>query len=174
MPQLQQYWFAARTRKDQEFKLRNSLKKLDIEYFLPTQTVIRQLKYRRKQVEVPIIRNLIFVHATKERACFAVNERFLPLFYIKDLHTGGMLIVPDKQMQDFMFVMNLDSEDVSFDNDGFYEGSKVEVMKGEFTGIEGKLVKIANRTHVVIRIPLVLSLSIRIPKSYLRLVENEK
>ncbi|KAA6326123.1 Transcription antitermination protein RfaH [termite gut metagenome] len=171
MPQIQEHWFAARTRKDQELKLRDSLKKLDIECFLPTQTVVRQLKYRRKRVEVPVIRNLIFVHATKERACFAVNKRFLPVFYIKDLHTGGMLIVPDKQMQDFMFVMDLDPEGVSFDNDGLCEGSKVEVVKGEFAGIEGELVRIANRTHVVIRIPQVLSLSIRIPKSYLRIVE---
>ncbi|KAA6336323.1 Transcription antitermination protein RfaH [termite gut metagenome] len=172
MPHIQEYWFAARTRKDQEFTLRDSLKKLDIECFLPTRKVVRQLKYRRKEVEVPVIRNLMFVHATKEKACFAVNKRFLPLFYIKDLYTGGMLVVPDKQMRDFMFVMDLNPEGLSFDNDRLCVGCKVEVVKGEFAGIEGELVRIANRTHVVLRVPQVLSLSIRIPKSYLRLIES--
>jgi hypothetical protein len=112
------------------------------------------------------------VHTTKEKAWHAVNESCLRLFFMKDLATGSILVVPDKQMQDFMFVMDLNPEGVSFDNDELYEGVKVQVVKGEFTGVEGELVKIANRTHVVIRIPQVLALSIRIPKSYLRLISN--
>ena len=48
MSEQQEYWFAARTKKDQEFSVRNALEKLGIEYFLPTQFVIRQLKYRRR------------------------------------------------------------------------------------------------------------------------------
>ena len=72
MSEQQQYWFAARTRDKQEFVIRDSLEKLradiNIEYYLPTQFVIRQLKYRRKCVEVPVIRNLIFVRATKQDA----------------------------------------------------------------------------------------------------------
>lgn len=59
MSEQQEYWFAARTKKDQEFAIRNALEKLGIEYFLPTQFVIRQLKYRRRRVEVPVIKNLI-------------------------------------------------------------------------------------------------------------------
>lgn len=59
MSEQQEYWFAARTKKDQEFSVRNALEKLGIEYFLPTQFVIRQLKYRRRRVEVPVIKNLI-------------------------------------------------------------------------------------------------------------------
>ncbi|KAA6305600.1 Transcription antitermination protein RfaH, partial [termite gut metagenome] len=74
MSEIQERWFVARTRKDQEFSLRDSLKKLNVEFFLPTRFVIRQLKYRRKEVEVPVIRNLIFVHATKEKACFIAND----------------------------------------------------------------------------------------------------
>ncbi|KAA6340457.1 Transcription antitermination protein RfaH [termite gut metagenome] len=172
MSEIQERWFVARTRKDQEFSLRDSLKKLNVEFFLPTRFVIRQLKYRRKEVEVPVIRNLIFVHATKEKACFIANDCHLRLFYMRDLETRGMLVVPDKQMQDFMFVMDLNPEGISLDNDMLAVGVKVQVVKGEFTGIEGELIRIANRTHVVIRIPQILSLSIRIPKSYLRLAEG--
>lgn len=38
---------------------------------------------------------------------------------MKDLLTRAMLIVPDKQMQDFIFVMDLDPNGVSFDNDHY-------------------------------------------------------
>ena len=117
MSQQQEYWFAARTRKDQELTTRDALEKIGVEYFLPTQFVIRQLKYRRRRVEVPVIRNLIFVHATKEFACAIANEYGVRLFYMRDFDTKSMLIVPDKQMKDFMFVMNLDPAAVILNDD---------------------------------------------------------
>ena len=85
MSQQQEYWFAARTRKDQELTTRDALEKIGVEYFLPTQFVIRQLKYRRRRVEVPVIRNLIFVHATKEFACAIANEYGVRLFVLMSL-----------------------------------------------------------------------------------------
>ena len=78
MSEQQKYWFAARTRDKQEFAIRDSLEKLktelDLNYYLPTQFVIRQLKYRRKRVEVPVIKNLIFIQATKQDACDISNK----------------------------------------------------------------------------------------------------
>lgn len=168
MAEQQELWYAARTRKDQELSVRDALIKLDVEYFLPTQTVVRQLKYRKKKVEVPIIRNLIFVRATKERACAITNDYGVQLFYMKDVHTRSMLIVPDRQMNDFMFVMNTDPTAASFDAEPLEVGEKVEVVKGELIGIRGELIHIANRSYVLIRIPGVVSVTIRIPKSYLK------
>ena len=75
----QKHWFAARTRDKQEFAVRKSLDKfkaeegLDLDYYLPTRTVVSQLKYRRKRTEVPVIRNLIFIYATKQTACDLSN-----------------------------------------------------------------------------------------------------
>ena len=62
MSEQQKYWFAARTRDKQEFAIRDSLEKLktelDLNYYLPTQFVIRQLKYRRKRVKSLLLRIL--------------------------------------------------------------------------------------------------------------------
>lgn len=170
MSQQQEYWFAARTRKDQELTTRDALEKIGVEYFLPTQFVIRQLKYRRRRVEVPVIRNLIFVHATKEFACAIANEYGVRLFYMRDFDTKSMLIVPDKQMKDFMFVMNLDPAAVILNDDCFAVGTKVQVIKGDFCGVEGELDSLSNRTYVTIRIRGVLSASVKVPKSYLRIL----
>lgn len=178
MIEQQKYWFAARTRDKQEFTVRGFLEKLkteqsfDVSYFLPTKTVVRQLKYRRKKVEVPVIKNLIFVHATKQSACDLANKYGVPLFYMKDLLTHAMLVVPNKQMEAFMFMMNLTPEGINFDNENLSVGSKVKVVKGDFCGLEGEVATEANRTYVVIRIRNILTASIKIPKSYLKIIED--
>ena len=168
MSDRQVFWFAARTRKDQEFAVRDALIKLNIEHYLPTQTVVRQLKYRKKKVEVPVIRNLIFVRATKDVACALANEYGIRLFYMRDFVTHSMLIVPEKQMRDFMFVMDIDPNGTCLDNEVLEVGEKVRVVKGKFEGVEGELVSMANGLYVIIRIPQVLSVSVRIPKSHLK------
>lgn len=166
-----EHWYAARTRKDQELSIRKSLQKLEIEHFLPTHIVVRQFKDYKKRVEVPVIRNLIFIRATKETAMSIPNDYGIPVFYIRDCLTRSSLIVPDKQMQDFMFVMDLASEKVTFDEADLTIGTKVQVTKGEFCGIEGELASIGNRSYVSIRIPQLLSVSIRIPKSHLKIIK---
>ena len=177
MVENQTYWFAARTRYKQEFAIRKSLDKLkteenlDIDYYLPTRIVISQLKYRRKRSEVPVIRNLIFIRATKQTACDISNVYSVQLYYMKDLFTRSMLIVPNKQMEDFMFVMDLNPDGVSFDNEPLTMGNKVKVVKGDFSGIEGEVSTVANKTYVVIRITGVLVASIKVPKSYLKIIE---
>lgn len=170
MSEQQKFWFAARTRDKQEFVTRDSLVKLEVEHFFPTRYVIRQLKDRRKRVEVPVIRNLIFVHATKQDACDISNKYGVQLFYMKDLSTRSMLVVPDKQMQDFICIMDLDPEGIHFDDEPLTVGSRVQVIKGDLCGVEGELASKANRTFVVIRIQGVLTASVKVPKSYLRIL----
>lgn len=169
----QKNWFAARTRGKQEFAIRDLLQQLelDIEYYLPTHYVIRQLKSRRKRVEVPVIKNIIFIKANKQDACDIPNKYNIPVFYMKDLLTRAMLVVPDKQMEDFMLVMSLDPDKVGFNDESLLPGSKVQVVKGPFCGVEGELAVTVNRSYVVIRMEGVLSASIRVPKSYLRAIK---
>ena len=165
MSEQQQHWFAARTRDKQEFVTRDSLEKLriniNLEYYLPTQFVIRQLKYRRKRVEV---------RATKQDACDLSNKYGVQLYYIKDFSTRSMLIVPDKQMEDFKQIMDLNPDNISFDNEVLTVGSKVRVMKGNLCGVEGELALEANKTYVIIRIEGVLTASVKVAKSYLKVI----
>ena len=43
---------------------------------------------------------------------------------MKDLSTHSMLVVPDKQMEDFMFVMDLNPDGVSLDSEILTVGHK--------------------------------------------------
>ena len=172
MNQEKVYWYAARTRDKQELSARKSLHERGVECFIPTRRETKQLKTRTKEVETPIIRNLIFVHTTKQHACDLHNQYRIPLYYITDLSKRGMLVVPDKQMHDFMLVMDLTPDAVSFDTDPLEMGDRVAVVKGNLAGLEGIVASDTQRTYVVLRIHGVLTASIKVPKSYLKLIKE--
>lgn len=157
----------------QEFAVRTALSKFGIECYVPARCVIRELRLRRLCVEVPVIRNLVFVRATKERACAAANEYGVPLYYIRDSGTRSMLVVPDKQMEDFRRVMERVPDQVAIDACPLTVGRRVVVVKGDFCGVEGELVSIGNRTHVQICIPQLLSATVRIPRNCLKVIKTE-
>ena len=48
--------------------------------------------------------------------------------------------------------------------------NKVKVIKGELSGIEGEVAIEANKTYVVIRIKDLLTASVKVPKSYLKII----
>lgn len=165
-------WFAARTRKGQELAIREALNKLEVENFLPTKIETRQLKYRKKRVETPLIRNLIFIHATKQQACDIPNLHGIQLFYIISLETRKMLVVPDKQMRDFIFLTNLAPDGLTISEEQkFTVGIKVQIMKGNLAGIEGTLTTIENNTYVTLSLKGILSATVKVPKSYLKVLE---
>lgn len=163
----QEFWFAARTRANQELGLRNSLKKLEITHYLPTHIVTRRISDRVKRVEVPVINNLIFIRTTKANAFSLVKDYALKLHYIKDVETHSLLVVPDRQMEDFMFLMDFSPEAVRQCSEAYAPGDKVRIIKGNLTGIEGELVRVDGKSHVLLRIPQVLAISVKVPKSYL-------
>jgi len=172
MSEQQEYWFAARTRKDQEFAIRNSLEKLNVECFMPTQFVIRQLKYRKRRVEVPVIRNLIFVRATKDRAWSITKDYNVQLFYMKDLRTNSLLIIPDKQMRDFMFLLDFSDSTVEVINEELKRGDRVRVIKGPLIGLEGELLRIKGHKRVIVRLEGVVSVATSyIPGSFLEKIK---
>ena len=172
MAEQQKYWFAARTRDKQEFTVRKSLDRLkseehlDLDYYLPTRFVVSQLKYRRKRSEVPVIRNLVFVHSTKQTACDISNIYNVPLFYMKDLSTHSMLVVPDKQMEDFRFLLDFSEEAVEMTNENIKAGDLVRVVKGSLRGMEGELIRHKGVTKVLVRIDMLGCAMVNIPASF--------
>ena len=101
-------WFAARTRYGQELGIRDRLGRAGVEHFIPTVEVRRS---RGKGLrEKAAVNNLVFLRATKAEALRLANEQGLPVRYIVDCATRTLLVVPDKQMEDFMRVMDLSKD----------------------------------------------------------------
>lgn len=157
-------WFAVRTRAKHEIILRDFFQKINIVCYLPTCTVLRQYaNYRTKKIEKPLVNNLLFVKTSKHKIFSVINEYGIKISLIRN-KAQQFITVPEKQMDDFIRMAELMKEDISVDTDTFVSGDKVRVIDGPLAGVEGELVKIKGRHHLVIRIQEVTALSLKVPK----------
>ena len=164
-------WFAMSAYKNEK-KAEEMLKGKDgLEYFIPKHYAVRVYHGVKSKRLVPVIPNLVFVHASRKQITdFKKKYNFLQ-FMMWEKSTGlKYIVVPDKQMEDFMFVMDLNPDGVSLNSEILTVGHKVKVIKGEFSGIEGEVAIEANKTYVVIRIKDLLTASVKVPKSYLKII----
>ena len=160
----QAYWFVGRTRFGQEVGIRRRLDALGVENYIPTQ--MRE-KSRGKQVERAVVNNLVFLRATKNEACALANDGIIPVRYIVDCATRTLMVVPDKQMEDFRRVFDLSLGEGGLVDETLELGEKVRVTKGALRGVEGYVVELLGRTYVVVSLIGCLWARARVPRAWL-------
>ncbi|MCQ4873457.1 MULTISPECIES: UpxY family transcription antiterminator [Odoribacteraceae] len=164
-------WYVANTCR-QEKKIKQRLNTMGIENFIPFQQIARKIHGVDKLIEVPVIPNLVFIHTTLKTCMSLIQDYAFDMRYLRDRETGNFLIVPDKQMNDFMFLLDFSKEMVEVVNENLKKGDKVRVIKGDFAGIEGELVRVKGHKRVVVRLEGVVSLATAyIPGSFLEKIE---
>lgn len=122
----------------------------EVRTFLPMERYERMVGQKtrtRKITERPVVRNLLFVNATSDKMHQLKQEHNTMLqFKVKPQIGGGYLpiIVPDKQMEDFMRLYNhVDTNALQFfcpeDMDQLHlrPNARVRIEDGIFAGIEG-------------------------------------
>ena len=165
------HWYVANTCR-QEKKIKQRLDSMGIENFIPFQQIARKIHGVDKLIEVPVIPNLVFIHTTFKSCMSLIQEYDFDMRYLRDRETGNFLIVPDKQMNDFMFLLDFSKEMVEVVNENLKKGDKVRVIKGDFAGIEGELIRVKGHKRVVVRLEGVVSLATAyIPGSFLEKIE---
>lgn len=165
------HWYVANTCR-QEKKIKQRLDSMGIENFIPFQQIARKIHGVDKLIEVPVIPNLVFIHTTLKTCMSLIQEYAFDMRYLWDRETGNFLIVPDKQMNDFMFLLDFSKDMVEVVNENLKKGDKVRVIKGDFAGIEGELIRVKGHKRVVVRLEGVVSLATAyIPGSFLEKIE---
>jgi transcription antitermination factor NusG len=134
------HWYAARVKYQTERKIKNYLESQGIQHYIPFQD------------GKPAIPCLVFIRTDYERALSLPVECGCMISYLYDVNTKKFQIIPDKQMQDFMFLLNYSDMTFRIDNPNMKRGERVRVLKGEFAGIEGELIRIRGHKRVVVRI----------------------
>ena len=144
-------WFAMRATYHREMAVRDLLDQANIECYLPTTQKLKVNHGRKVRVTTPLVSNLIFVHCDKDSL-----QRFklkVPhLQYITKPADGKNIpiIVPQKQMDDFITVTKADSERLLFFKPGELDvkrGSRVKVYGGAFDGVEGVIAKVPGKRN---------------------------
>lgn len=165
-------WYVAYTRVNQELLIKKKLDELGIENFLPQEEQVRETPLGRKTIRVVLIHGMIFIRTDKVTSFSLINDYSLNIVYLKDIEGRHSLIVPDKQMQDFMFLLDFSTDGIEILNKNLKRGDRVRVIEGSLQGLEGELVRLKGHKRVVIRLDGVASIATSyIPGSFLERIE---
>ena len=167
-------WFAMSATFGRELKAKEYLECNKVECFVPMRWSI----VGDKRQYIPAIKNLIFAHTTKER--IQELKRKVNYLQYQTWYTNGRrtpIIVPDKQMQQFIAVCETHDERVTYlapDEINLSEGTRVKIIGGNFDGIEGTFVKVKNKhkKRVVVEVRGIAAVMLaELTDGYLQVIE---
>lgn len=146
-------WFAATIRNGQYQKIGRRLTELGVTHYVPD-----------------AFRTLLFLQTTKTMALTLVNSGEIGARYIIDHHTHTLMVVPEKQMTDFMKVMDLSPDAECLTTVPFVKGARVRVAKGVLSGVEGDIVEAGDGLYLVVNVCSLMCAKVEIPKSYVKII----
>ena len=165
MERQEAYWYVARARHGAEIGVRNRLSALGVEHFVPTRR--RKATRGHSMVEEPLLTCLVFLKATRGEALDLIHNRGVRADYLFDCATRKMMVVPDKEMEDFRRVFDLSLEEGGLVDKPLRIGEKVRVVRGSLRGVEGYVVELLGRTYVVVSLLNCLYARARVPRAWL-------
>ena len=125
-------WYILYTFPNLEKKICKELTKKKIESYLPLQKVIRQWSDRKKELQIPMFPNYVFINTT-EKERFKLLDISGILKYIT--FDGKAARVSDEEISNIKKF-----EEFSFEVEPhLVQGDQVLIVDGPFTGLKGKL-----------------------------------
>ena len=170
------HWYAAKVKYRTEKDIRSFLEeeRNDIKYFIPFKEVEVKRAGRQMRLNKPVIPCLIFVYTDHNTALSLPQLSGYSITYIRNTSTNLIQAIPEKQMHDFMLVLDLAEKGSVLVAENLKRGDKVRVVRGVFAGVEGELVRIKGHKRVVVHLDGVCSLATTyIPIDYLELIEKD-
>ena len=152
-------WYVARVHCGKELAVRNRLVREGVETFVPVRS--------EGDRERPLLNAMVFLKATKAEALDLANTGVVPVKYVIDCATRTLLVVPEKQMEDFRRVLDLSLEEGGLMEQPLSLGDRVKVVKGPLKGVEGRVIEFQGRYYVVVSLLDSLFARARVPKSWL-------
>lgn len=167
------HWYALRTHPRREHSVAERLAELGHTYYLPVRIEKRQWSDRIKTVEAPLIPAMVFVQLTVDQSNALLTDPHLKISYLFDHANRARLVIPDRQMNQFMRLTSLQQEGLTLLDDHLKPGDRVRVVAGDFAGIEGELIRVKGHKRVVVRLEGLFALATTyIPSQYLERVEG--
>ena len=156
-------WYAMRATYRREPDAMRLLEKENLGCFIPMQYKISIKKGKKVRALVPVVHNLLFVHA-RPSELKRVKSQVAYLQYITDTRSGQKIIIPDNEMQRFIAVAGSYSDHLLYfqpDELNLSKGTKVRITGGDFEGQEGIFLKVkgSRDRRVVIAIQGVIAVA---------------
>lgn len=150
-------WYPLRVTYSRELKVKEFLDAQGIENFIPMHYVERIMHGKVERKLVPVIHNLIFVRTDKEGIKYIKTATPYASYvrYIMHKATNKPIIIPEKQMMDFIAVAGKYDEQIMYLNPvevSMKRGDKVRIKGGIWEGVEGEFVRIKRGLRVIVSI----------------------
>ena len=176
------HWFPMRVTYSRELLAKEFLESIGVECFLPMHYEYVEGKHPRHRKLVPAIKNIIFIHSTREHITELkmYKKEMASLRYMMhpildeehNLLRHEILTVPDKQMENFIRVASVDDDRIFYiENLDFAgkPGQRVRVTDGDFAGVEGVIKRVKKNKCVVVQIEGVAAVAIAfLPSAFLQ------
>lgn len=152
-------WYVLRAIFGKELEIKKKLDREGIENFIPMRYKIKASRGKKERLLVPVIHDLIFVHATKSfLENFKAKSEYILYFMTEKVDDRRkIIVVPDSQMVEFIRIARQVEEDILYfkpEEIRLEKGDKVRVHGGKFDGVEGVLLKVKGKRskRVVVKI----------------------
>ena len=157
-------WYAMRVTYRRELAAEAILNAKGIACYIPKKQC-PDPKNKGKKIAVPVIHNLIFVHAAPSEMRKLKSDMEIPyLQYMMDARAGKKITVPDRQMRLFIAATaDYDETLLYFQPDelNLAKGTKVRLTAGPLEGHEGVVLKVkgARDRRLIIQIDGVIAVA---------------
>jgi transcription antitermination factor NusG len=156
-------WYVARVKRQTENKIKQYLEQSGIEHCIPIED------------GTPVIPSLIFVRTDYNHALSIREDSGMYISYLPDNETHGFLVIPDSEMERFLFLQRFAGKYYFLPNpENLQGGEKVRVTGGEYAGIEGELYRLKGHKRVVVKLGNLVSVAMNeyIAKENLERIKN--
>ena len=138
---------------------------MGIRCFVPVREEIHQWSQRKKKVLRVLIPQMIFIHATPEERLEALTLPSISHYLVlRGEHTPA--VIPDRQMERFMFMLDYSNETVEMYSTPLQPGQAIKVIKGPLSGLEGELIELEGKSKVIIHLDLLGCAGVDMPIGY--------
>ncbi len=141
-------WFAVYIKYKREKIVKRLLEEKGIEAYLPVQTFTRRYTRKVKVVELPLISCHIFVKITQKEYVRVLETENVVKFI---QFSRNLLSIPEEEI---LLMQRVVGEGLAFEIEPakYNEGDSVEIIGGNLTGIQGKLVAIQGKKQFLVEL----------------------
>ncbi len=133
------HWYAIKFHSSKTTAIKTLLERERLQTFFPTQ----------------IIRSLAFIRASETTISHIKNTRYTLFWVYRDPLSHKPLIIPDREMELFMFMVNTGENGLMYlgdDKPEYHQGDRVRVTQGPFKGAEGHIKRIKKDRRLIVTI----------------------
>lgn len=182
-------WFVLRATYGRTKQACEELKSNEVMTYVPMGFCMKEINGNKKRVKVPLLPNVIFVYATREKIEKFLKQpaptaRYLKYYLDKTKDTekrtglNPPVIVGENAMRNFIRVTSLGNEHVMVVNPKrchYKSGDLVIVTQGQFNGVVGKVVRAAGQQRVAVNVEGVCTVvTAYIPSDFIEKLNDDR